>query len=88
MRLKTREQVQVSINLTDFEISSIERVFQAVRQQAERLGTRVSCSEIVGLVPKGALPPSFQSSLQLKDFRPDLVFENRLAAYLKQQKKE
>ena len=86
--LKTRDQVQVSINLTDFEISSIQRVFQVVYQEAERLGTRVSDSEIVGLVPQRALPPSFQSSLQLKDFRPDLVFENRLAAYLKQQKKE
>ena len=86
--LKTRDQVQVSINLTDFEISSIQRVFQVVYQEAERLGTRVSDSEIVGLVPKRALPPSFQSSLQLKDFRPDLVFENRLADYLKQQKKE
>ena len=86
--LKTREQVQVSINLTDFEISSLQRVFQVVRQEAGRLGARVSRSEIVGLVPRRALPPSFQSSLQLKDFRSDLVFENRLAAYLKQKKKE
>lgn len=82
--LKTRDQVQVSINLTDFEISSIQRVFQVVRREAERLGTRVSDSEIVGLVPRRALPPSFQSSLQLKDFRSDMVFENRLAAFLKQ----
>ncbi len=86
--LKTRDQVQVSINLTDFEISSIHRVFQVVHREAERLGTRVSDSEIVGLVPQRALPPSFQSSLQLKDFRPDLVFENRLADYLKQTKEE
>ena len=78
--LKTRNQAQVSINLTDFEISSIQRVFQAVCREAERLGTRVSDSEIVGLVPRRALPPSFQSSLQLKGFRSDLVFENRLAA--------
>ena len=85
--LKTRNQAQVSINLTDFEISSIQRVFQVVCQEAEQLGTRVSESEIVGLVPRRALPPSFRSSLQLKDFRSDLVFENRLAAYLNQQKK-
>ncbi len=82
--LKTRDQVQVSINLTDFEISSMQRVFQAVCREAERVGTRVSDSEVVGLVPKRALPPSFQSALQLKDFRPDMVFENRLAAFLNQ----
>lgn len=81
--LKTRDQVQVSINLTDFEISSMQGVFQAVCREAERVGTRVSDSEIVGLVPRRALPPSFQSALQLKDFRPDMVFENRLAAWLK-----
>ena len=86
--LKTRDQAQVSTNLTDFEITSIQRVFQVVRREAERLGTRVSDSEIVGLVPSRALPPSFQSSLQLKDFQSDLVFENRLSAYLKQQKPE
>ena len=86
--LKTRDQAQVSINLTDFEISSIQRVFQAVCQEAERLGTRVSDSEIVGLVPRKALPASLQSSLRLKDFRSDMVFENRLAAYLKQTKKD
>ena len=83
--LKRRNQVQVSVNLTDFEISSIQRVFQAVCREAERLGTRVSDSEIVGLVPRRALPSSLRSSLRLKDFRSDLVFENRLAAYLKQQ---
>ena len=85
--LKTRDQAQVSVNLTDFEVSSIQGVFQAVFREAERLGTQVTDSEIVGLVPKKALPPSFQSSLQLKDFRTDLVFENRLADFLKQQKK-
>ena len=55
--LKTRDQAQVSINLTDFEISSIQQVFQVVCREAERAGTRVSDSEIVGLVPRQALPP-------------------------------
>ena len=86
--LKTRDQAQVSINLTDFEISSIQQVFQVVCREAERAGTRVSDSEIVGLVPRQALPSSFQSTLQLRDFRSDMVFEDRLAAYLKQTKKE
>ena len=83
--LKTRNQAQVSVNLTDFEISPLQLVFEAVCREAKRMGTRVSDSEIVGLVPGRALPPSFESSLQLKDFRTDLVFENRLAAFLEDQ---
>ncbi len=84
--LKTRARAQVSINLTDFEVSPLQQVFDAVCHEAERLGTRVAESEIVGLVPRKALPPSFESSLQLKDFRTGLVFENRLAAFLKQRR--
>ncbi len=84
--LKTRAQAQVSVNLTDFEVSSLQRVFDTVRLEAERLGIRIADSEIVGLVPGRALPPHFESSLQLKDFRSELVFENRLAAFLNQQR--
>lgn len=46
---------QVSINLTDFRVTSIEAVFDAVCRLAEERGLRVTGSEIVGLVPKQAL---------------------------------
>ena len=46
---------QVSMNLTDFNITSIHKAFEEVRQQARKRGVRVTGSEIVGLVPKSAL---------------------------------
>jgi len=84
LNLKTRMQVQVSINLTNFEVSPLQMVFDKVCHEAALIGTRVTGSEIVGLVPRKALPANFESSLQLKDFQTDSVFENRLDEILKE----
>ncbi len=46
---------QVSMNLTDFSVTSIHEAFEEVRKQAGKRGIRVTGSEIVGLVPKTAL---------------------------------
>ena len=48
-------QAQVSINLTNYNKTSIHKVFDEVRIQARKRGFRVTGSEIVGLVPKKAL---------------------------------
>ena len=39
-------------------------------------------SEIVGLVPKRALEMTADFFLQLENFKPEMVFENRLAEAL------
>jgi glutamate formiminotransferase/formiminotetrahydrofolate cyclodeaminase len=48
-------RAQVSLNLTDFSISPIHDVFDACREEAGRLGLRVTGSELIGLVPREAL---------------------------------
>lgn len=80
--LKARNQAQVSMNLTDFEQTPIHRVFEIVKREAEGLGVTVAGSEIVGLVPQKALEMSAEFYLQIENFRPELVFENRLNAIL------
>lgn len=45
------ERAQVSINLVDHEQTSLHHAFDAVCLEAEKLGIRVTGSEIVGLVP-------------------------------------
>jgi glutamate formiminotransferase len=82
VELKSRGLAQVSINLTDFEQTPMHRVFEIVRREAERYGCRIVGSEIVGLVPKKALEMAADFFLQLEGFRPEMVFENRLAAAL------
>jgi glutamate formiminotransferase/formiminotetrahydrofolate cyclodeaminase len=44
-------QAQVSINLLDFRMTPLHLVFETVKDEAERLGLRVTGSELVGMVP-------------------------------------
>lgn len=44
-------RAQVSINLIDFKTTSVHQAFDEVCRQADKLGLRVTGSEIVGLIP-------------------------------------
>jgi glutamate formiminotransferase len=76
--LEARGMVQVSINLTDYRITPIERVFAAVRDEAGRLGIEIAASEIYGLVPAAALIDAARASLKLADFDQSQVIDLRL----------
>jgi glutamate formiminotransferase len=80
--LRARHLAQVSINLTDFEQTPIHRVFEMVKREAERYGVSIAGSEIVGLVPKRAIEMTSDFYLQLENFSPAQVLENRLSAAL------
>ncbi len=79
VELKARNLAQVSINLTDFEQTPMHRVYAMVKREAERYGVMPVGSEIVGLVPKKAIEMAADYFLQLENFSPAQVFENRLA---------
>ena len=78
MELKARNLAQVSMNLTDFETTSMATVFEAVTREAAALGVQVVGSEIVGLVPRQALDNAAVHLLRVENFRPELIVENRL----------
>jgi glutamate formiminotransferase/formiminotetrahydrofolate cyclodeaminase len=80
--LRARHLAQVSINLTDFEQTPIHRVFEMVKREAERYGVRIAGSEIVGLIPKRAIELTAEFYLQLEEFSPSQVLENRIEASL------
>jgi glutamate formiminotransferase/formiminotetrahydrofolate cyclodeaminase len=46
---------QVSINLTNFNVTSPHTAFEEVKKEARKLGVDVTGSEVVGLIPKQAL---------------------------------
>lgn len=48
-------RAQVTINILDHEATPIHTVFETVKSEAERLGARVTGSELVGLIPKDAM---------------------------------
>jgi glutamate formiminotransferase len=72
--------VQVSMNLTDFRVTSMLDAFEAVKSEAERHGVEVLRSEIVGLVPKAALFPGMTRKLRLE--REPGVLEERIRDHL------
>lgn len=76
--LEERGVVQVSMNLTNFEKTPIPRVFEFVKREAARYGVAVLESEVVGLVPQGALVAAAEYYLQLEGFLPRQVLETRL----------
>src|SRR5258705_1895133 len=82
VELKARNLAQVSINLTDFEQTPMHRVYEMVKREAERYGVMPVGSEIVGLVPKKAIEMAADFFLQLENFSPAQVFENKLAGAL------
>ena len=82
VELKARNLAQVSINLTDFEQTPMHRVYEMVKREAERYGVMPVGSEIVGLAPKKAIEMAADYFLQLEDFSPSQVFENKLQAAL------
>src|SRR6266853_2106611 len=84
VELKARNLAQVSINLTDFEQTPMHRVYEMVKREAERYGVMPVGSEIVGLVPKKAIEMAADFFLQLENFSPAQVFENKLADALGQ----
>jgi glutamate formiminotransferase len=53
--LASRNLVQVSMNLTNFEKTPLHRAYDTVRAEAARHGVAIDGTEIVGLVPKAAL---------------------------------
>jgi glutamate formiminotransferase len=77
--LPERGWVQVSMNLTDYRVTSPLDAFHAVRAKAEAAGVRVAGSELVGLIPAAACPPGFATAVRLLSFDPDQVVETRLA---------
>ncbi len=76
--LEEEEAVQVSMNMTDYTRTSLQQTFELIRIEAERHGTGIKESEIVGLVPVEALLNVAEHYLKLDNFSGDQVIENRL----------
>lgn len=76
--LKSRGLVQVSMNLIDYEQTTIAMAFDAVYAEANRLGVEIAGAEIVGLVPRAALDRSAAYFPLIENFHETLVLEKLL----------
>lgn len=80
--LESRGQAQVSMNLTDYEITPIHVVYAAIERAAAAHGIEISDSELIGLVPRRALESTSPRFLKLRDFKPESIIETRIAQLL------
>ncbi len=76
--LAERGIVQVSMNLTNYEKTSLSQAFDAVVREAARHHVRILESEIIGLVPAAALDPAIAAAIRLNRFSGDQILESRL----------
>jgi glutamate formiminotransferase len=76
--LESRAQVQVSINLVDFDQTPLYRIFETVEQLSLAAGVEIAGSELIGMIPEAALAASAGHDLKWENLRPELVLENRL----------
>jgi glutamate formiminotransferase len=82
--LHSRKQAQVSMNLTDFEVSPPHRVYAAVEAEARAYGVEIASSELIGFIPRAAVEMAFADLLRFENFKARSVLENALAAKLKE----
>ena len=80
--LASRNQAQVSMNLTDFKVTPMRVVFDEIQREAKACGTRVAASELIGLIPQAALESASAADLQIEGFEPGMILENRLTSLL------
>ncbi|WP_213803431.1 glutamate formimidoyltransferase [Granulicella sp. dw_53] len=79
MGVLAQGRAQVSMNITDFRLTSMREVHAAVAALARRYGVRVSDGELIGLIPEAAHEPDSDWLRQIPGFDPaDKVLERRL----------
>ncbi|MGC2657531.1 MAG: glutamate formimidoyltransferase [Bryobacteraceae bacterium] len=80
LRLRTRGLVQVSMNLTDFEVTPPLAVYAEVSRLCEQQGIDIEESELIGLAPEKAINEATAVQLKLSHFNPLLTIEGRILA--------
>lgn len=74
LNLLEKKMVQVSMNLTNYEKTSIPRVFETIRSEAGCYGVTIAGTELVGPVPLMALEDVLKFYLQTRDFSMEQIY--------------
>ncbi|HYS74370.1 MAG TPA: glutamate formimidoyltransferase [Thermoplasmata archaeon] len=76
--LSGRGLVQVSMNMVDYQRTSLVQTFEAIRVLAAKEGVEIAESEVVGLVPLDALVDGATQYFKLARFHREQILETRL----------
>ena len=78
LKLEERNIVQVSMNLVNYEKTSVYEAFEMIKMEAKRYGVSVVGSEVIGTVPMKALLDCAEYYLQVENFDINQILEKRL----------
>lgn len=78
LMLRELNVAQVSMNLTNFKVASMRKVFDVIKAEAEKAGEKIRNSELIGLAPQAALKPGDVEYLKIEPFDSKQIIENRL----------
>ena len=82
VHLKTLDCVQVSMNLTNFAEIPLDALYETVAREAERWGTSIAESELIGFIPQGAYDKAPALFRRTRGFDESRIIENRIAQLL------
>ncbi len=76
--LREKGMVQVSMNLTNYRVTNMSKVYEFIKEEALKKGVEIEGSEIIGLIPLGALEGVAQHYLKCQSFSVRQVIEQRI----------
>lgn len=78
MFIEEKGLAQVSMNILDFNKLPLYRVVELVKLEAKRYGVSIKESELIGLMPLGAVLESLAYYIQLPSLKKEQIIETRL----------
>ena len=78
LKLKNKNLVQVSTNLTNYKKTSIFDVFTLIKSEALKENTKIFESELIGLAPSTAINSQEALSFKIKNFSQKKILETQI----------
>ncbi len=73
-----RGKAQVSMNLTNYRVTSMGAAFERIRHEASQYRIGIDGSEIIGLIPRAALTTVSAKDLRIMNYRRERILEYHL----------
>ena len=81
--LASRDRAQVSMNLTNFVETPLDRVYEAISSAARDHGTEAVAGEIIGFIPRRAYEMAPEFFRRAENFSESRILETRIAELLR-----
>jgi len=81
--LASRDCAQVSMNLTSFAETPLDRVYDAIAAAAREHGIEAVCGEIIGFIPRRAYEMAHEFFRRAENFSESRILETRIAELLR-----